>query len=83
MYVYYCIIIKLKLNYGSFKFQIFGIYVCIIILEVYIKKILVVLLCLVYIKVYYLFVKEFILVNDLRKGEVCEILFYVFFFIIR
>lgn len=38
MYVYYCIIIKLKLNYGSFKFQIFGIYVCIIISEVYIKK---------------------------------------------
>lgn len=82
-----CIIVpfntKSKSNHGSFKPQISGIHVCIIISEAYIKKPPVVLLCLVHTKVYYLFVKESILVNDLRKGEVCETLFQVPFFIIR
>lgn len=67
----------------SIKPQISGIHVCIIISEAYIKKPPVVLLCLVHTKVYYLFVKESTLVNDLRKGEVCETLFQVPFFIIR
>lgn len=83
MHVYYCTITKSKSNHGSFKPQISGIHVCIIISEAYIKKTPVVLLCLVHTKVYYLFVKESTLVNHLRKGEVCETLFQVPFFIIR
>lgn len=33
--------------------------------------------CLVHTKVYYLFAKEFTLVTDLKKGEVCETLVQV------
>lgn len=38
MHVYYCTITKSKSNHGSFKPQISGIHVCIIISEAYIKK---------------------------------------------
>lgn len=38
MHVYYCTITKSKSNHGSFKPQISGIHVCILISEAYIKK---------------------------------------------
>lgn len=68
MHVHYCTITKSKSNHGSFKPQISGIHVCIIIWKhIHKKKNPVALLCPVHTKVYYLFVKESTLVNDLKK----------------